>query len=293
MLHAVLAWLTAAVALISVSFALATAAAASISAQGLDPTTVLTDPERSPLLSQPRWIAIGTFANEVAVLAVVGLWWWLLRPNRRVVLPLRRPTLAGLAGALLAVFGFAPFAEVAGELVHRVLQHEITATRVVIAAARGSSTGEFAALLVCLAIMPAIAEEALFRGFITAAFEKRFATAVVVPSVMFGLFHLEPTQAAGTIFLGVGFALARLCTGSLLTAVVAHAVYNGAVLLAVRYADDVIDRSIEAGPLIGGGLMLVAGVALLMRERRRGRGVDVEAPVSPPATAKSRARTRV
>ncbi len=281
-LHALLAWTSAAVALVSVSIALAGAAARAVAERGEDPSRILADPERSPLLTRPGWIAAGTLANELAVLAALGLWWWGLRPHRPSVFPLSRPSAAGIAGSLLAVFGLAPYAEAAGELVHRVVGNEITATRVVIAAARGSSGEEFVALLFCLAVMPAIAEEALFRGFITAPFERHFIAALIVPSVMFGVFHLEPTQAAGTMLLGVGFALSRLCTGSLVTPMIAHGIYNAAVLLAVRYAADVTDRSIQAGPLLGGALMVAAGSAILWRERRRHRGVEAAAVLPVP-----------
>ena len=123
-------------------------------------------------------------------------------------------------------------------------------------------------ILVCLALLPAIAEEILFRGFLTSAFEKRFWVAVLVPSVLFGIFHLEPTQAAGTVLLGVGFALARLCTGSLITSMLAHGIYNGAVLVALRYADVVVDRQIEPLPVLFGLVLFGLGLTVLLRQRR-------------------------
>ena len=247
---------------------MAAAAAASVAARGGDPVKVLGDPQRSPLVAEPLWIALGTLANELATLTAVGIWWLWLRPPRRAVLPLSTPSAGGLLGALLVVFGLAPLAEVAGELVHRVVQNDITASKVVIAAARGSTPGQFALILVCLALLPAIAEEILFRGFLTSAFEKRFWVAVLVPSVLFGIFHLEPTQAAGTVLLGVGFALARLCTGSLITSMLAHGIYNGAVLVALRYADVVVDRQIEPLPVLFGLVLFGLGLTVLLRQRR-------------------------
>ena len=155
-LHAFLAWLTAAFALVVASLSMAAAAAASVAARGGDPVKVLGDPQRSPLVAEPLWIALGTLANELATLTTVGIWWLWLRPPRRAVLPLSTPSAGGLLGALLVVFGLAPLAEVAGELVHRVVQNDITASKVVIAAARGSTPGQFALILVCLALLPAI-----------------------------------------------------------------------------------------------------------------------------------------
>ncbi len=275
-LHAFATWFTAAILLVVASLTMAAAAAASVAARGGDPVKLLGDPTRSPLLTEPTWIALGTLANELATLTAVGIWWLWLKPPRRVVLPFLRPRGTGLAGALLVVFGLAPLAEVAGELVHRVVQNDITASKVVVAAARSSSPAQFALILACLAVLPALAEEILFRGFITSAFERSFVAALIVPSLLFGIFHLEPTQAAGTVLLGVGFGLARLCTGSLVTSMLAHGIYNGAVLLAVRYADVVVDRQIEPVPVVFGLVLFAAGLALLLRERRaRREGVEL------------------
>ena len=90
-------------------------------------------------------------------------------------------------------------------------------------------------LLAALAVLPALAEEALFRGFITAGFS-RFPrwVALLAPSLMFGIFHLEVTQAAGTFVLGLGFGWLRCQTRALTLSVIVHAVHNALVLCVVR-----------------------------------------------------------
>lgn len=261
-------WLSSGMVLVFAGVLVGLAAAGSVAASGGKASEILTDPARSPLLNSPFWIAAGTLGNELAVgLALVG-WWFLLRPERRLALPLARPTARGVSGALLVTFGIAPWAQAAGELVHRLVQNDITASKIVIAAARGATSVELVFLLFCIAVMPALIEEALFRGLITAAFRPSFWLSLLVPSVMFGLFHLEPTQAAGTILLGIAFALARLCTGSLTAAMIAHGVYNATVVLAVRYSQDVATSEITLPPLLGGALLAAWGTGLLLRERQ-------------------------
>lgn len=267
-LQALLIWLTAAFGIVGAGLAVASAAAASVVARGQDPVAVLGDPKTSPLTNSTAWIAGGTFVNEIAVLLTVVVWLWLLKTPLGLALPLGRPSVLGAVGAVLLVFGVAPVAEVMGELVHRMTGHEYTASRIVVNAARNASGAGVVGLVVALGVMPALAEEALFRGLITLPFARRFAWGLVVPSVLFGLFHLEPTQIAGTMVLGVAFAAGRLCTGTLVTSMIAHGVYNTTVVLSVRYTNALADRELNVVPVaIGLAVALVGGV-LLWRERR-------------------------
>lgn len=267
-LQALLIWVTAAVAILGAGLAVASAAAAVAAASGQNPVQLLSDPKASPLVTSPLWIAGGTVANELAVLLTLAAWLWILKTPLRIALPLGRPSVLGVLGALLVVFGLAPVAEVMGELMHRLTAHEVTASRIVVNAARGASGPTLWFLVFALGVMPAIAEEALFRGLLTVPFERRFVLGLLVPSVLFGLFHLEPTQVAGTVVLGVGFAAGRLCTGTLLTSVIAHLVYNTTVVLTVRYSDALVERQLDVVPVLVGLGLALGGAALLWRERR-------------------------
>jgi membrane protease YdiL (CAAX protease family) len=165
-----------------------------------------------------------------------------------------------------------------------VLNPDVTASRLVINAAKNASTGGLVFLLFGLAVMPALAEEALFRGLLTAPFERRFWLGMLVPSVLFGLFHLEPTQAAGTVILGVGFAAARLCTGTLVTGIIAHFVYNAAVILTVRFTDTTEHHEISLVPVLGGLGLCFVGALLLLREKKMlASSVNLERRVSRPS----------
>lgn len=254
--------------MLGASLAVAVLAGVSGSRPGVNATELLSDPAQSPLINDPSWISIGTIANETAVISTIVLWLWLLKPDRSAVLPLGVPSVLGVLGGLLLVFGLAPLAELAGELTHRLLGNEVTASHIVVNAARRATTTGLVLLLAAVAVLPAVAEEALFRGLLTAPFERRFVAGLLIPSVLFGLFHLEPTQVAGTIVLGVGFAAARLCTGSLVTSMIVHLLYNAAVVLAVRYSDSVAEREIQGAPLLVGFVLASAGALLLWRQRR-------------------------
>jgi membrane protease YdiL (CAAX protease family) len=239
---------------------------------GHSPEALKSNPRALPLFSSPVWIAAGTLANESAVAITLLVAMRRLKLSTERVLPLKRPGPSSVFAALLIVFGAAPLADAAAELCHRLVGSELTATELVTTAARAAGPGTLALLIFALAVVPAVVEESMFRGFITAAFEKSPLAALLWPTLLFGAFHLEPTQAVGTMILGAGFAIARLWTGSLVPGIVVHAVYNTAVILAVRYADvPQPGRSIELAPLAMGLGLAAVGVALLERGRRRDR----------------------
>ena len=257
-------WLGALVLMLMVGALVAMAAQASAEASGVKPAKLLKDPMASPLVKDAGWVAVGTLSNELAIVAVLVVCIAWLGFSRRAVLPMARPRPVAVAGALLLTFGLAPLADLAGELVHRVVGNEVTAAKIVSEAARNATPFTLALLFLCVAVVPGIVEEAMFRGLLTSAFLKRSTlAAVVVPSVMFGIFHLEPTQVAGTIVLGVGFALIRVYTRSLGTGMIAHAVYNGSVILALRYAGAPARHAITLWPLVIGALLAAAGLMVL------------------------------
>jgi membrane protease YdiL (CAAX protease family) len=219
---------------------------------------LLADPKSSPLVTSPTWIAISVLVSEALLALAV---WRFLRRHRvflREVCPLRVPSLRDLAGSLLCVFGLSPLSGLLAELVRRQLPRDVNAESMVVALVRDVSPAELVAVVAATALVPAIVEELLFRGVLTRAFVGRSnLLALTVPSAMFGLFHLEPTQAAGTFVLGIGFGIARLYTDSVLTSMACHLAYNAYVLIDVYAGGQVGSTELYYGR-VGVGLSLAA-----------------------------------
>lgn len=234
---------------------------------------LLSDPKSSPLVNSPTWLSIQVLSSE----AVLGLLVWRFLRRHRVFLhevaPLGMPSLRDLAGALLCVFGLAPLSGLVAELVRRNLPREVNAETMVVALAKNVSAGELVAVVLATALVPAVVEELLFRGVLTRAFLGRSTLlTLLVPSFMFGVFHVEPTQAAGTFVLGFGFGIARLYTDSVLTSIVCHLAYNAYVLIDVYAGGQVGNTELHLGR-VGLGLSVAAfGFGMMVvhpGERRR------------------------
>ena len=262
-----LIWLMALIAVLVTGFGVGAVAAVLAVRAGLPldrALQLISDPRSSPLVTSSTWIATSIVVNELAVALTLFIWVWRKRPHFGHVFPIGQPTLRTTLAGLLIVFGFGPLAEFSGELVSRFLPRELNAERLVVAVAKNASSGGLVLVLFAAAVLPALVEELMFRGLVTRAFEKRsHAEMVLVPSLMFGIFHLEPTQIAGTVVLGVAFALARLYSGSLVPSIVAHAAYNSMVILDVRFGGRIGDHVLHFGR-VGAGLGVAALGTLLM-----------------------------
>ncbi|MBI3272159.1 MAG: CPBP family intramembrane metalloprotease [Planctomycetes bacterium] len=90
--------------------------------------------------------------------------------------------------------------------------------------------------LLVIALLPAIAEESLFRGFLLSALAPWLgrAAAIFVSALLFGLLHHFPSQQIAMVFLGTLYGAAVLRTGSLLFSLIAHATNNALVLLCLE-----------------------------------------------------------
>ena len=82
-------------------------------------------------------------------------------------------------------------------------------------------------LLLCAAVLPGICEEALFRGVIQGVFRRRGSTwSIVMTSILFGLFHLHPSNILPPILLGLVLGILVERTGSIVPAMLMHFAVN-------------------------------------------------------------------
>jgi len=93
-----------------------------------------------------------------------------------------------------------------------------------------------------MAILPPVAEELLFRGWLLSALSgerptrRRLAVAVLVQAVLFAVAHLLPERMPATFCLGLAAGCLRVATGSIAAPIVLHSVNNSMPLILLALA---------------------------------------------------------
>jgi membrane protease YdiL (CAAX protease family) len=122
--------------------------------------------------------------------------------------------------------------------------------------------------VLAIAIMPALCEETLFRGVVLPALSRWSAASGVIGSaVLFALIHVDAVGTTPVFFrlpfalcVGVGLGLLRVRTGSLLAAIVAHAVLN-TITFATVFLTGAASQAIDEPQAGSGSLLLLGGAA--------------------------------
>lgn len=81
--------------------------------------------------------------------------------------------------------------------------------------------------ILVLGCLPGFVEEVIYRGIIYTAFKKRSVlTGIVISALSFGLMHMNFNQMLYAVYLGVVFALMVEATGSLVSTMLLHMLFN-------------------------------------------------------------------
>jgi len=88
-----------------------------------------------------------------------------------------------------------------------------------------------------VALVPAICEETLYRGYVMRSFEKSWGIwpAIVVSGLLFGMYHVQLSNLLPLASLGMIFAFVTWTSQSIYPAIVAHLVNNGGSVLVGTY----------------------------------------------------------
>lgn len=77
--------------------------------------------------------------------------------------------------------------------------------------------------------LPGLVEETLFRGIMLQAFRKRSIwTGILISAISFGLIHMNFNQIFYAVYLGIVFALMVEATGSIVSTMILHMLFNAA-----------------------------------------------------------------
>jgi sodium transport system permease protein len=229
--------------------------------------------------------ALGGALHAIRFLAFVAappLFMALLLTTRPLEgLALRRPPWwAWPAAVVLALLLLPPFSALTVFLLEQfpqIKQTLLEAQGVTRGPAQTMASQEGQALgLLFLSLLPAVCEELAFRGFILSGLRRRFRpwTAILLSSFLYALYQMNVFQFVPHFIVSVVLALLVTRTGSVLTAMVFHVVWNTALILpflrpeTARWMETAFaDSTLLPAGLVLGCLLLATPVLVLLRPR--------------------------
>ena len=215
-------------------------------------------------------LRLGLLISQVLFIAgpaILAPRWFVL--DRRTVLPLRIPRARVLAAAVLGTVGlhhlltaygawqerFAPEPEAFRALFDRLLAFD--------------GPLDLLLLIVVVAVVPAVCEEILFRGFLQSGMVRVFESApkgIACSAMVFALFHIFPWRIPLLMVMGLFLGYLAHRGRSLLPAMLAHAL-NNALSILLPHLGPVAGRALEGTPLtlMAGAALLAGAIGLLHR----------------------------
>ena len=158
------------------------------------------------------------------------------------------------------------------------------------------------AVILLMAVAPAVFEELAFRGFILSGFEKlkNRWQAILVTSLLFGIAHFSIQQSIITFAIGIILGLVALETRSLIPCILYHATHNAITVMLPRVDAATVesspllsrilytsDGSIYQYSLLPGIAMTLMGILLVLWFLRGRSSVDCQRQSSFPSLQKS------
>lgn len=127
----------------------------------------------------------------------------------------------------------------------------------------------FAQTLLVVALLPAVCEELMFRGYIFSAFEAKMkpAAAILTASVIFGLYHMSIVRFFTTALLGAAICYVAYRSKSIFPGMLMHFINNACSVFIMYYPEQtgrifpvLVKETIGISDMM---LMLGAGIACL------------------------------
>ena len=157
------------------------------------------------------------------------------------------------------------------ELVKMLESQELVSTQMYEAMIGDGGTISFLASIIFMALVPALAEEIFFRGFLTNVFNGIFRNmhvSIFITSILFSAIHMQFMKALPMFFLAMSFGYAAYWSGTIWTSIAAHFVNNSFAVYQLYYlTDGDYTKAIEEGPSVpmyGNVLLIVMVVSMLV-----------------------------
>ncbi len=217
----------------------------------------------------------GAVVNQLIILAVPLIISWYMKVDIKKLFSCRMPGIKGILGGLILYIGTYFLLMVVSSILTVFFPESVQNLEATFDGLLELSVG---LLLFVIALMPAVGEELLFRGFIFGGLRSKYSIgiSIVVSAIIFGIFHMSLVKLLPTAMLGACFAYITYCTGSIYIGMILHFVNNFVSIFIMKYPQFFVENlpiltkeNLAASEIMGiiviGVICTIAGIYLLKR----------------------------
>lgn len=180
----------------------------------------------------------GTVFNQAFILVAPILATWYMKSDQMQLFCIHGPKLKAVAGSVIFYIGMFLFALISSTILSQIFtesRQNVTATFDEI------MQRPFAMIVLVVAVMPAVGEELLFRGLLLGSLRTKYKAglAILISSVVFGLYHMSLVKLIPTALLGLCLAVVVTKGGSIFLSMFLHFVNNLVSVLSMKYPQKV------------------------------------------------------
>lgn len=227
----------------------------------------------------------GTAVSQLLILAVPLVVAWYMKSDAKTLFSLQRPAKGTIIGSILLYAG--TYCAMLG--ISTILMTLLPeSTQNLEKAFNPIVEQSLPAILLVTAVMPAIGEEILFRGFLFGSLQAHFRKhlagkkdalwAIVISALIFGAFHMSFVKLLPTALLGAAFAYIVWKSGSIYITMCLHFLNNAVSMCTMKYPETAAKvvpllmkerlSVMEVLVMLAGGVVC-AGLGILLLGRKR------------------------
>jgi len=206
-----------------------------------------------------RWGIYGVLLQQLLIMVMPLAYAWYLKCDMPRMFSLRKPPVSGVFAAV--------FLAVGALLVNLVLSYGLSfvfhkSVQNVEENFELFFEAPFAVVLLVIALLPAIGEELLFRGFVFTSIRQkcRALTTILIVSALFGLFHMSIARFFTTAFLGIFLAVLVEKSGSIFPGMLFHFLNNAASAVLSVYGEPLAKKI----PLLAKEVLTAGDIAIIV-----------------------------
>lgn len=132
------------------------------------------------------------------------------------------------------------------------------------------SVYDYAECVVVICVLPAIMEEALFRGVIVNGLKGGGIMGILISALAFSVYHMSPAKTVYQFLMGIVFAVVYLKTGSVIATAIIHFLNNFAIVTLNYFPLGFLTEGTVAAvlPFIGAATAALGFVLLFTFEKK-------------------------